>query len=298
MRIFSLILICFICTLQAADLDSLSDDLKPLVQNLLEGSDKERKAAAKDLGKLKEKAKAAVPFLTQAMEKEENVYVKKVIRSALKRIGPADASAAKEEKEDNGKVAVGGGAKDADGYKIPLPSPQKNKLRVFFSADGIGEIGGTAAKTKVLTKEIPGLKNNNKYTLIHLTGDDWSGKIINWANFWDQSPLKIYPNQNTHIVIRCLYLGRPGDINVSVAAQTQDGEQSDFLRLSNYDSKRLLQKSKHFVDIAIPIKDFHNSIPEEDRKKPIWGLHFGYMSHKAEKDMGLLIKHIAAGKLK
>ena len=281
----------------AAELDSLPAELKTLVEQLSDGDDKVRKAAAKDLGKLKEKAKAAIPWLNKAMEKEENVYVKKMIRTALRRIGPDAGSTDDEQEAAPKKAAVNAGTKDADGYRIPLPCPQKNKLRVFYSPDGIGDGGGSGAKAKTEIKEIPGLKNNHKYMLIHMTGNEWSGKIINWAKFWDQSPLKIMPNQNTHLVLRCLYLGRPGDTNMTIAVQTQGGAQSGFVRLSNYDSKHMLQKSKHFVDIAIPLKDFYNTLPEGDREKPIWGVHFGFMSHQAEKDMGILLKHIAATKL-
>ena len=279
----------------AAEIADLPEEILKHVKLLEEGSDKERKAAAKALYKMKEKASPALPWLTKHLEIEKNVWVKKEIRKAIKRIGPDEK---KETTKNSDKATSKPGAKDADGYIIPLPSPHKNKLRIVYSPDGIGKNGGSASKAKVEIREIPGLKASNKYMLIHLTGKEWSGKILNWADFWGQSPTKIMPNQYTHIVLRCLYLGRPGDVNLTISIQTEGGAQSDFLRLATYDPKHQLQKSKSFVDIAIPIKDFHASLSEEDRKKAIWGVHIGTTTGDKEKDMGLLLKHIAVYKMK
>ncbi len=291
---FVFLLCCLLlsCLAYSAELADLSAELQDLVKQLESENDKERKAAAKALGKMKEVAQPALPWITKRMDSEDSVWVKKELRGAIKRIGVAEEAA---DSEDAAAANLTAGKHGEDGYRLPLPNPKKSKARIVYSPDGIGKAGNNGSKAKIEDRKIEGLKNNNTYKLIHFTGKEWSGYIINWAEFWDKSPLKVNPSpkQNTHMVLRCLYLGRPGDINLTVAIQVEAGEQSEFLRISNYDPKHTLQKSAHFVDIEIPLADFHRSMPEADREKFIWGVHFGNMSHQNEKDMGLLLKHIA-----
>ncbi len=296
MRYFILILILFCFTsLHSAELADLPEDMRKLVIQLKDGDDKERKAAAKALGKMKEKAQAALPWMEKQMASEESVWVKKELRNALKRIGKAEGDdKEKEEKVDISKLK----SKGADGEKIPLPNPKKMKGRVIFSPDGIGKMGGGPSNCTVAVKEIPGVKNNNKYVSMHLKGEGWSGNIINWCEFWDGSPFAVQTKQHTHMVVRCLHMGRPGDINLTFAVQFKgiggaEGVQSDFLRLSNYDAKHQLQKSKTFVDVEIPIADLKRSIPKDKQEFPIWGIHFGAVTKAGvKKDMGLLLKGI------
>lgn len=297
MRIFlmSVLLILSTAWAGAAEIGELPEELQKLVKQLSDEDDKKRKSAAKALGKMKEAASTAAPWVAKRLETEENIWVKKELRKALRRISKDE----EEEKTGSGPVPP----KDADGNRIPLPNPEKMTGRVIYTPDGIGKMGGADTKCTVAVKEIPGIKQNNKYLSMHFTGKEWSGKILNWCDFWEESPFIVNPEQHTHIVLRCLYMGRPGDTQLTVALQLkktgdQDGVQTKFLRLSNYDPKHQLQKSRTFVDIPIPLEDFQNTVDEAKRKNMIWGISFGNMSDGSEKDMGLLLKGISFAKAK